>query len=255
MRKITIKKTIIGENNPKICVPVMGTTVQEIVEKTKEALKYPVDIIEWRSDFFKDVLNIDSDIEVLSLMQDIVGDVPILFTFRSKGEGGEKDIDADQYTALLSDIISSEEVDMIDVEYLMGVDAVKTLVVQAHNRYIPVMGSSHDFKGTPSVEDIYSRLVGMKVAGMDISKMAVMPNCHMDVIKLLEATCMIKEKNPDILAVTMSMGEMGAISRIAGHLFGSVMTFASAGVSSAPGQLEVTQLRAILDNINTNLSK
>ena len=39
--------------------------------------------------------------------------------------------------------------------------------------------------------------------------------------------------------ITMAMGELGAVTRTAGALFGNAMTFASAGKASAPGQIDV----------------
>jgi 3-dehydroquinate dehydratase-1 len=48
-------------------------------------------------------------------------------------------------------------------------------------------------------------------------------------------------------AVTMSMGPLGAVSRVAGETFGSCLTFGTVGESSAPGQLDAAGLRATLE--------
>ena len=68
-----------------------------------------------------------------------------------------------------------------------------------------------------------------------------MPKNKKDVITLLDASSEIK----DFPIIAISMGELGIISRI----FGSVITFASAKRSSAPGQLEAMKLKYILDTI------
>ena len=47
--------------------------------------------------------------------------------------------------------------------------------------------------------------------------------------------------------VTMSMGPKGAVSRLAGEVFGSAMTFGSTGVASAPGQVSVPELKMALE--------
>ena len=48
--------------------------------------------------------------------------------------------------------------------------------------------------------------------------------------------------------VTMSMGGLGAVSRVSGAVFGSALTFATAGgAPSAPGQLPVERVRAMLE--------
>ena len=49
----------------------------------------------------------------------------------------------------------------------------------------------------------------------------------MHVVNLLAATAMMQEAYAEVPVVTMSMGKMGAISRISGQVFGSAITFAS----------------------------
>ena len=52
----------------------------------------------------------------------------------------------------------------------------------------------------------------------------------------------------NIPLITISMGEEGVITR----LFYSVITFASAKRASAPGQIEATKLKYMIDNIYKN---
>ena len=106
--------------------------------------------------------------------------------------------------------------------------------------------SNHDFDKTPSFDEITGRLIGMKKLGADVAKLACMPNSAKDVLTLLSATESVKSQYPDEPIITMSMGKLGAISRISGEIFGSALTFGSAKKASAPGQLEVTTLQQIL---------
>ena len=82
--------------------------------------------------------------------------------------------------------------------------------------------------------------------GADVAKIAVMPQSREDVMTLMEAT-MEADHSLDIPVVTMSMGRMGVLSRLAGTLTGSAMTFASVGEASAPGQMGVNDLSTVLD--------
>lgn len=50
--------------------------------------------------------------------------------------------------------------------------------------------------------------------------------------------------------VTMSMGQLGVISRITGELTGSAMTFASVQKASAPGQINVSDMQMLLEAIH-----
>ena len=45
----------------------------------------------------------------------------------------------------------------------------------------------------------------------------------------------------------MSMGALGAVSRLAGEAFGSAMTFANPGQASAPGQVSLDVVNDVLD--------
>ena len=44
-----------------------------------------------------------------------------------------------------------------------------------------------------------------------------------------------------------SMGELGKVTRVRGGAFGSVMTFASKGKASAPGQIDAETLSKMLN--------
>ena len=81
----------------------------------------------------------------------------------------------------------------------------------------------------------------------DIAKIAVMPVSEKDVLTLLQATLEAKEKHVKIPLITMAMGGKGSITRIAGGLFGSSITFAAGKRSSAPGQIGIEQLRQAIE--------
>ena len=78
--------------------------------------------------------------------------------------------------------------------------------------------------------------------GADIAKVAVMPKAQMDVLTLLAAT-LAADNALRIPVITMSMGSMGAVSRLCGGAFGSAVTFAVGSGASAPGQIAIGDLR------------
>jgi 3-dehydroquinate dehydratase-1 len=90
----------------------------------------------------------------------------------------------------------------------------------------------------------------MQDCGADITKAAVMPQNEQDVLEVLKATLAMKQQYADRPFITMSMGRLGAITRLAGGLTGSALTFATAGRASAPGQLEAQALSALLPNLS-----
>src|SRR5699024_570055 len=82
--------------------------------------------------------------------------------------------------------------------------------------------------------------------GADFVKLAVMPENKADVFALLEATRMIDEAL-EVPVITMSMGELGGLSRVMGWAYGSVLTFAVGVEMSAPGQMPIKELRHVIN--------
>ena len=93
----------------------------------------------------------------------------------------------------------------------------------------------------------------MKDLGADIGKLAIMPKSRKNVFDLLEANYQLDEEDIGMPIITMSMGKEGIVSRIAGQVYGSSVTFATAGKNSAPGQLDANDTLKILDYIDRNL--
>ena len=182
-----------------------------------------------------------------------LGTLPLLFTFRTKKEGGEKEITMEQYTALNLAVAASGDADLIDVEIFSGDGVVKANIDGIHKAGALVVGSNHDFFATPEKDDIVSRLRKMQEMGADIPKIAVMPKSTADVLTLLAATAEMHETYADRPIITMSMSAKGVISRLSCEAFGSAMTFGAVGQVSAPGQIPVEQLRQVLDILHSAL--
>lgn len=247
MNPVIVRNVNIGEGMPKICVPIVGTTKEEILETAKEIIDSPADLVEWRVDWYESVFQMQKVVSLSAELRDILGDMPILFTFRTKAEGGQKELDARPYAMLNQMLITSGNIDLVDVEVFQAKDAVNSIIEAAHKYGVKVVGSNHDFANTPSREEIVTKLCYMQSIGVDIPKIAVMPQNKKDVLTLLEATEEMVSNYADRPIVTMSMTGMGAVSRITGETFGSAITFGAHGKTSAPGQIDVRELKKILE--------
>lgn len=254
MNTVTVKNVVLGDGIPKICVPIVAKTKEEIVEEAKSFSAIPVDVVEWRADWFEDVDDLKKVKEVLKELVPVLNGTPILFTFRTSKEGGERAIEPEEYALLNKEIAADKLVDMIDVEAFTGDEIVKDIIESAHSNGVKVVASNHDFDKTPSKEDIIYRLRKMQDLGADIPKIAVMPKSKADVLTLLEATLVMSEQYADRPIITMSMSGMGVISRLAGEVFGSALTFGAAKKASAPGQIGVNDLSEVLHLINSNMN-
>jgi 3-dehydroquinate dehydratase-1 len=200
-------------------------------------------------DWYNECLDVKKITEVLASLREELDQYPIIFTFRTKAEGGEKEICYEDYAKLLSDMAHTKAMDFIDVEVFKDAN-IKSLIREIQAQGIKVIGSNHDFAKTPEKEEIVKRLCYMQELEIDIPKIAVMPRCEDDVTILLEATREMSTKYADRPIITMSMGELGQISRTEGELYGSSMTFGSIGKASAPGQIPAAELKSMLEKIH-----
>lgn len=253
MNTVKIRDIEIGAGAPKIIVPIVGVTKEDIIEEAKTFDSIPIDVVEWRVDWFEGVFDFAKVEDVLKDLREVLGNIPLLMTFRTSKEGGEKAIEADAYAELNKKAAATGLVDLVDVEAFTGDEVVKDIIEGAHAHGVKVVASNHDFDKTPDKDDIVGRLVKMQELGADISKIAVMPQCKKDVLTLLEATREMAEEHADRPIITMSMAGTGLISRLCGEVFGSALTFGAVGKASAPGQMNASDLREILTLIDKSI--
>ena len=253
MNTVKVRNIEIGAGAPKIIVPIVGKTKDEIITEAKTFDSIPVDVVEWRVDWFEGVFDFAQVEDVLTALREVLGNTPILMTFRTSKEGGEKAIDDKAYAELNLNAAKSGLVDLIDVEIFTGDAVVREIIDGAHAAGVKVVASNHDFHKTPAKSDIIYRLRKMQDMGADIPKIAVMPQNKRDVLTLLAATEEMVTDYADRPVITMSMAGTGVISRLCGEVFGSSMTFGAAGKASAPGQMGVNDLNTVLGLLHNAL--
>ena len=246
MNTVKIRNIEIGSGLPKICAPIIGATKEDILVEAENIGSLPIDIAEWRVDWFEYAFNFSKVEGILKDLRRALGETPLLVTFRTSNEGGEKSIKPDDYAEFIVSASETGYVDMVDVEVFIGTDIVKEIIAGAHNAGVKVIGSNHNFNKTPDKDEIVERLHNMQELGVDIPKIAVMPKGMKDVITLLTATEEMHREFADRPIVTVSMSETGVLSRICGEAFGSAITFGAAKNVSAPGQMKVNDLSAAI---------
>lgn len=262
---IVRKGITLGQGKPVICVPVVAVTGEEIKKQIQFLAEQGAAMIEWRADFFDALNDPDAVRALLDQVQPFVKNGLLLFTIRTKNQGGQAVIDQGQNQGgqaqldekLLANLqalaAGHEAVDLVDMEYLEFARPEKHLRRLKKQDCI-VIASHHDFAKTPDEAILYKLAMHMYEDGADIAKIAVMPQGTGDVLRLLELTDAIHQDKPNDLLVTMSMGGIGSISRVCGEVFGSCITFGSVGASSAPGQIEADRLASMLDVLHDSLA-
>ena len=232
---------------PAVCAPLVARTAEALVEECKAVAAKKPDLIEWRVDFFDGLGDARTVVETALRIKAAAAGLPVLFTRRHAREGGEKiEWREEQVVDVYRAISANGAADMVDFE--MDNDATHVAAVRDCTRAmgIPLVLSFHDFSGTPMVDDLVAKFERAQVLGADVAKIAVMPASDEDVFALLAATARAS-RELRIPVVSMAMGPIGAVTRGNGWLFGSAMTFAVGANSSAPGQMPIEEVRAMID--------
>ena len=77
-----------------------------------------------------------------------------------------------------------------------------------------------------------------------------MPHKKKDVMRIMTATILTYTRPNPKPIISIAMGSMGRVTRLLGEFTGSSITFASIGKESAPGQMEINEVREILDRLD-----
>ncbi|MDP3487987.1 MAG: type I 3-dehydroquinate dehydratase [Bacillota bacterium] len=247
--EIKVKGHIIGGVKPSVCVPLVALNREGLLAEAATVAEIQPDIVEWRADYFSDVENFASVSSALSSIRGILAGYPLIFTCRVQSEGGCREISRDVRVALLKEVIRTGQVDIVDIELETGREIISEIVDEAHRNKSYVIVSNHDFNKTPPKEEIVARMIRAQDYGADMVKIAVMPKSPQDVLTLLEATLQFRHDHARVPVVSMAMSGQGVVSRIAGFLYGSTITFAAGKEASAPGQISIAKLRTAIDTL------
>jgi 3-dehydroquinate dehydratase I len=237
----------LGGDTPVICTPLVGRTRERILEEAAGVVAKQPEVIEWRVDFFEAIANTATVLDVGHALRRTVGDLPIIFTRRSIKEGGERISIGDEEVVRLYDAVgASRLVDFIDFEMGNDPEHVRRVRESTRANETRLILSYHNFGYTPGVDFLVQRFLEAERLGADVAKVAVMPRNRMDVLNLLAATAEADTKGR-IPLISMSMGPMGAVTRMIGGVFGSSLSFAVGAAASAPGQIPIEDLHTVFE--------
>jgi 3-dehydroquinate dehydratase-1 len=218
MRKIIVESDI-SRSIPRVAVIIDGLIPLGTIAGLKGK---GADILEIRIDRFS--CEFDLVVEYIEKIRKAV-DVPMIGTIRETKENKVKRLTMFKRIEPFVDAIDIE-IDADITKEVIGCFTDKTVIV-----------SEHDFDKTPDENEL-SRIVDTaKSIGADIIKIAAMAHCREDVIRLLMFT---KERSEQL--VTISMGDIGRVTRVIAPLFGSLFTYAFITKGVAPGQLSLDHM-------------
>jgi 3-dehydroquinate dehydratase-1 len=197
-----------------------------------------IDIIELRVDLFSDLSA--EGIEGIFRSAQNLGK-PLIATIRDHTEGGMMKLSNQERLSLFQRI--APLADLIDIEIFSEIYIQVREIVKREKKGL--IGSFHDFKGTPAFERLDDLYRKAKSEGADIVKVATMADTVEDLRTMTRFTLSHAQE-----VVTLCMGKMSLISRVFFPFIGSLFTFGAVGEPKAPGQVSVIKLRQYINNLN-----
>jgi 3-dehydroquinate dehydratase-1/3-dehydroquinate dehydratase/shikimate dehydrogenase len=174
---------------------------------------------------------------------------PLLFTNRPQWEGGLFQGDEGARTGLLLAAIAAGAA-YVDIEMKTAFALRQEVIGQAAEQQTQVIVSWHNFDETPSAVELEEILNEQYASGAGIGKIVTMATTFEDVLRVLSLQLLAQEK--DFPLIAFCMGRAGMISRLATLELGGYMTYAASdsGQATAPGQLQVSTLRTIMQTLD-----
>ncbi|CJO64018.1 type I 3-dehydroquinate dehydratase [Streptococcus pneumoniae] len=217
----------------KLIVSVMPRSLEEA--QALDATRYlDADIIEWRADY----LPKEAILQVAPAIFEKFAGRELVFTLRTRSEGGEIDLSPEEYIHLIKEVAQFYQPDYIDFEYYSYKDVFEEML-----DFPNLVLSYHNFQETP--ENMMEILSELTILNPKLVKVAVMAHTEQDVLDLMNYTRGFKTLNPEQEYVTISMGKVGKVSRITADVTGSSWSFASLDEASAPGQISLASMKKI----------
>lgn len=217
----------------KLIVSIMPRSLEEA--QALDATRYlDADIIEWRADY----LPKEAILQVAPAIFEKFAGRELVFTLRTRSEGGEIDLSPEEYIHLIKEVAQFYQPDYIDFEYYSYKDVFEEML-----DFPNLVLSYHNFQETP--ENMMEILSELTILNPKLVKVAVMAHTEQDVLDLMNYTRGFKTLNPEQEYVTISMGKVGKVSRITADVTGSSWSFASLDEVSAPGQISLASMKKI----------
>ncbi len=219
----------------KLCVAIIGTSPNEMIEKATEVLKEST-FLEFRLDYLAKPA---AALPALKHFLAENGAATAVATCRLKEHGGRFD---GSKTAALEILMKAAAAgfDLVDIELESIEKLPKNTMSQLREAGAAVIISHHDFHATKDLDAVYGRIKPYAPDFIKIVPTARSLSDNLTLMKFLERV----EDESNSSVVGICMGDAGIISRVLGLRAGSAFTFAAAsqGEETAPGQIAARTL-------------
>ncbi len=244
-----------------IPIPVKSANISEIKPILVKAIKKNPNLIELRFDYINDIQTLSLDF-IKELMVIITSNIPVIFTFRNSSEGGQVKIHQKERFKILEMFIEAKP-DYIDIEINTSKDYLYEFINLASQNGVKIIFSFHNFEKTINFDEIITLI--QNFSNKLNQEFSLKPKIYKDNIYKVVFTAQTFEDNIIPLRlckefsnsaqklIAFCMGTLGIFSRIMCVTVGSFLTYASLEEKTAPGQINIDEMREIYDLIINNL--
>ena len=217
----------------KIAIPIFQKKCEDVIEVARDCIDKGADVLEFRIDALK-----NPDIgEIKDTISKI--DFPMIATNRIQSEDGSfKGTEEERINILYE---CANLVDYVDIELQCDDEYIKRI----HDTGAKTIVSYHDFEKTPDLNEIMY-IVNKEHELGDIAKVAFMPQDLEDTLTILAVLSHCED------TIAISMGDLGSYTRVMASKFDSPITFAAGTDVTAPGQIDIETMKALL-NMDLNI--
>ena len=217
----------------KIAIPIFQERYDDVIEVANDCIDKGADILEFRIDALE---NPD-----INKIKDTINEInfPMIATNRISTEGGSfKGSEEERFNILYE---CCDLVDYVDIELQSSDEYIQ----KVHDSGVKTIVSYHDFEKTPDLNEIMYIVEKEQELG-DIAKVAFMPQDLEDTLTILAVLSHCEN------TIAISMGDLGSYTRVMASKFDSPITFAAGRDATAPGQIDIETMKALL-NMDLNI--
>ena len=217
----------------KIAIQIFQNDCENVIKVAKDCIEKGADVLEFRIDALKNP-NID---EIKNTIKEI--NFPMIVTNRISTEGGSfKGSEEERFDILYQ---CADLVEYVDIELQSNDEYIEKLQKSKAKTIV----SYHDFEKTPDLNEIMYIVEKEHNLG-DIAKVAFMPKDLEDTLTILAVLSHCED------TIAISMGDLGSYTRVMASKFDSPITFAAGRDATAPGQIDIETIKALL-NMDLNI--
>lgn len=217
----------------KIAIPIFQKKIEDVIEVANDCIDKGADVLEFRID----ALENPNFSDIKRAIDEI--NFPMIATNRINTEGGSfKGSEEERFDILYK---CCDLVDYVDIELQSNDEYIEKI----HDSGVKTIVSYHDFEKTPELEEI-NYIVEKELELGDIAKVAFMPQDLEDTLTILAILSHFDN------TIAISMGDLGSYTRVMASKFDSPITFAAGRDATAPGQIDIETMKALL-NMDLNI--